>query len=175
MRRTIHGFCGRARSLTVAPCALQRRLRATVSRSVPASRKGRPRASFTVCVRRARRLRIRSISASSPPRAARAPVQAWRGFRASRRAPAPATPERACGPRSRRAPRGLDPWCSPSWTQISGSHTPERRSATISTSRSARSRPTCVLDRPASRQATSIAPAPVGCLQTCFIPPAARP
>ena len=54
MRRTIHGFCGRARSLTVAPCAL-RRLRATVSRSVPASRKGRPRAFFTVCVRRARR------------------------------------------------------------------------------------------------------------------------
>jgi|SRR5271165_2546638 len=30
-------------------------------------------------------------------------------------------------------------------------------------------------DRPASRQATSIAPAPAGCLQTCFIPPAAPP
>jgi hypothetical protein len=30
-------------------------------------------------------------------------------------------------------------------------------------------------DRPAGRQATSIAPAPAGYLQACFIPPALRP
>ena len=86
-------------------------------------------ASFTVCVSRARRLRIRSISASSPPRAARAPVQASRGFRA-RRAPAPVPPERTCGPRSHRAPHGPGQWCN----QIEGKHHARSRNLAVEVS-----------------------------------------
>ena len=104
---------------------------------------------------------IRKAAKAAPGGRKTAPARIWRAFtapaarRSSSRSPATVMWSSGCRRCSARS-QALAAWAyrgsalRPAWCRSSA-------------------------DRPASRQATSIAPAPAGCLQTCFIPPAPRP